>query len=73
MFDASFDASPIDLDTEKGSTVHGCGQGLGSSHATESGRDHKSTRKSSAKMLSSALGKSFVGALQDALGTDVDP
>ncbi len=53
--------------------VHGDGERLRAAHAAEAGGDHEAAGERAAEVLAGALGEGLVGALEDALGADVDP
>ena len=71
--DAALDALRIDLDAQEGGFVHGGGQWLGPAHTTQARRYHQSAFQRAAEVLARTFGERLVGALQDALGADVDP
>ena len=63
----------IDVDARKAAAVHGGGQRLRSAHAAQARGDDQPARQRAAEVLPGARGEGLVGALQDALGADVDP
>ena len=73
MGDAAFDPVGIHLDAEGYALVHGDGERLGAAHAAEAGGEADAALQRSAEALFGDGGERLVGALQDALGADVDP
>src|SRR6478735_1394939 len=72
--ESSLDPCGVDLDAENRGAGHGGGQGLRAPHATEAGRqDRPAGQVGRAEMALAGCRKGLVGALQDALGADVDP
>ena len=63
----------VDLDGQADPLVHRDRQRLGAAHAAETSRQGDGPAQGPAEMLASRLGEGLVGALQDALGPDVDP
>ena len=63
----------VDLDHQRGAAVHGDGQRLRATHATEARRQRGRPRQRSAEVLARRLGERLVCALHDALRGDVDP
>ena len=53
--------------------VHGDGEGLGAAHAAEAGGEGDGPGEGAAELLRGDGGEGLVGALEDALGADVDP
>ena len=87
MVDATLQAGLVDVDDEHDALVHGHGQRLRAAHAAAAagegegsgeagvGGDPLAARVARARCreLDGDGGEGFVGALQDALGADVDP
>ncbi len=71
--DAPLDARWVDLDTERDAVVHRHGERLGAAHAAEATRERDRPSERRSGSLTRALRERLVGALQDALGSDVDP
>ena len=71
--EAALDARRIDLDAQRHALVHGHRERLGAAHAAEAGREHDAPPQRAPEVLASHLCERLVGALQDALATDVDP
>ena len=71
--DAALDALRVHIDAEECCTVHGRSERLGSPHAAHATSDDKFAGKSAAKVLLRSGGESFIGALQNSLGADVNP
>src|SRR5215218_3517427 len=71
--DAAFYPVGVDLDAEGYSLVHGDGERLGASHAAEAGCEADAAAQGAAEALFCHGGERLVGALEDALGADVDP
>ena len=71
--DTTLDAVRVDLDAERDAAGHGDGQRLGAAHTAEPGRQDEPPGKVGAVVLLTGGREGLVGALQDALRTDVDP
>jgi hypothetical protein len=63
----------VHLDAERYPLVHGYGERLGAAHAAEPGGEADAAAQGSAEALLRDGGERLVGALEYALGTDVDP
>src|SRR5262245_12605450 len=63
----------VHLDREAYALVHRDRQGLRATHPTETGRQDDAAAKRAAEVLARELAERLEGALQDALGADVDP
>ena len=63
----------IDLDAQRHAVVHRHGQRLGAAHPAEAGGQRHPPAQRPAEMLAGQLGERLEGALEDALGADVDP
>jgi hypothetical protein len=61
------------LDDEADAVVHGDGQGLGAAHAAEAGGEGDGAGQGAVEVLVGHSREGFVGALEDALGGDVNP
>ena len=64
---------PVHLDGEQHAPVHRRGERLRAAHPAEAGGEHEPAGERAAEVLARRLGEGLVGALQDALGADVDP
>src|SRR5712692_1046586 len=73
MVEAPLDSLRIGLDTDCHAPVEGDGERLGASHAAQARGQRDRTRERSAEALARDRGERFIGALEDALGADVDP
>ena len=71
--EAPLDAVRVDLDAERDAAGHGDGERLRAAHAAEAGRQDEPAGQVGAVVLLPGGGERLVGALQDALGADVDP
>ncbi len=69
----ALDARRVDLDAERDAAGHGDGERLGAAHAAEAGREDEAAGQVGAVVLLARGGEGLVGALEDALGADVDP
>jgi hypothetical protein len=69
----AFDARRIDLDDERDAVIHRDGQRLGATHPAQAGGDGERTAQGAAEMAAGHGGERLVGALQNALSTDVNP
>ena len=63
----------IHVDAEERGAVHRGGQRLRAAHAAQAAGHDQPAGQRAAEVLPGALGEGLVGALQDALGADVDP
>ena len=63
----------VDLDHDRHAAVHRHRQRLGAPHTPQPGRDRDRAGQAPAEAAFGDDGEAFVGALQDALGADVDP
>jgi len=63
----------VHLDHQTHAAIHGDCQWLGSPHSTQSGGQNKFPRQGTPAALHSKCSKGFIGSLQDALGTDINP
>ena len=63
----------VDLDRDAHALVHRDRQRLGAAHPAEAGGQRDRPAQCPAEVLAGGLGEGLVGALQDALGADVDP
>jgi hypothetical protein len=68
-------ASPlrVDLNHQGHPAVHRDRQRLGATHATQSGGQHQAPFQGAREVLTRQFGQGLIGALEDALGSDVDP
>ena len=71
--DAPPDALRVDLHAQDGPLVHGGGERLGSTHAAHPPGQHPFAAQRRPEVLAGERAEGLVGALQDALGADVDP
>ena len=71
--EAPLDAVRVDLDAERDAAGHGDGERLRAAHAAEAGRQDQLAGQVAAVVLLPRGGERLVGALEDALGADVDP
>ena len=67
------DARRLAFDREAGHAGHHRGERLRAAHAAEARRQNPAPGEIAAKMLATHFGKGLVGALNDALATDIDP
>ena len=67
------DAGGIDLNDQRYAVVHGDGHGLRPTHASQPGAQHGPPPQRTVEVRAGDGRKRLVRALQDALGTDVDP
>jgi len=67
------DARGPALDREQGGAGHGRGQRLGATHAAQAAGQDPLALQVAAVVLAAGLDEGLVGALDDALATDVDP
>ena len=70
---ALLDALGIDVNSQKSRAGHGCGQRLSSAHSAHAAADDQLAGEIAAEMFFACGGKSFEGALHDALRADIDP
>ena len=63
----------VDVDDQAGAAVHGDRERLGAAHAAAAGGQRQRAGEGAAEPLGGDRGERLVGALQDALGADVDP
>lgn len=73
VLDPAFDGPRVDVDAEGHAAVHGDGERLGAAHAAEPGGQGDRAGQRAVEALGGDRGEGLVGALQDALGADVDP
>ena len=71
--EAAGQALGVDLDAQGHPLVHGHGQRLGPAHAAEAPREHDLAGQAVPAVGLGDGGEGLVGALEDALGADVDP
>ena len=71
--DAAIDPVRVHLDAESYALVHGDGQRLGAAHAAEARGEADAAAQRPPEALLGDGGECLVGALEDALGADVDP
>ena len=71
--DAEIDAGFVHLYREAAGACHDGGEGLRAAHPAKAAGQDPAARQVAAVMLASGLGEGFIGALDDALGADVDP
>ncbi len=67
------EAGPVDVDDEAGAAVEGDRERLGAAHAAATGGDRQGSCERPVEALAGDRGEGLVGALEDALGGDVDP
>ena len=70
---SALDARGVDLDADRHPLVHGHRHRLGAAHAAEPGGESDGAGQRPPEALGGDRRKGFVGALEDALGPDVDP
>ena len=63
----------VHLDEEADALVEGDGEGLRAAHLAQAGGDHELPLQGAPALLPRQRAEGLVGALQDALGADVDP
>lgn len=73
MLDAALDGARVAVDADRDAVVHGHGEGLGAAHAAEAGGEGDRPGEGAVELLGGDGGEGLVGALEDALGADVDP
>ena len=72
-FESALDAGRVDLHAQRHPVVHGDGERLGTAHAAEPGGQGERVAQRAAVRLLGNGEERLIGALQDALGPDVDP
>uniref|UniRef100_A0A0N4ZGP7 LigA n=1 Tax=Parastrongyloides trichosuri TaxID=131310 RepID=A0A0N4ZGP7_PARTI len=70
---AELDAAALALDGDAGGAGHGRGQRLGAAHAAQARRQNPLAGPVAVIVLATRLHEGLIGALNDALGADVDP
>ena len=73
MLDAAPYAIGVGLDADGDAAVERDREGLGATHAAQAGRQRDRARQRAVEPLAGDGGEGFVGALEYALGPDVDP
>ncbi len=73
MLDPAGDPGRVAVDADRHAAVHGDGQRLGAAHAAEAGGEGDGAFQRPVEALVGDGGEGLVGALEDALGADVDP
>lgn len=73
VLDAAVDGARVAVDADDDAVVHGDREGLGAAHAAEAGGEGDGPGQGAAELLGGDGGEGLVGALEDALGADVDP
>jgi hypothetical protein len=73
VLDTAVDGAGVAVDADRDAVVHGDGEGLGAAHAAEAGGEGDGPGEGAAELLGGDGGEGLVGALEDALGADVDP
>ena len=73
MLDPALDPRGVDVDTDGDTVVHRDCERLRAPHAAEARGQRDCAGERAAEPFRAHRGESFVGALQDALGADVDP
>lgn len=73
VLDPARDAGRVAVHADRHAAVHRDGQRLGAAHAAETGGEGDGARQRPVELLVGDGGEGLVGALQDALGADVDP
>ena len=71
--DPPVQAGGVDVGADDDPAIHGHGQRLGPAHTADAGRQRQGPGQGSAETLGGDRREGLVGALQDALGADVDP
>ena len=71
--EAEVDADLLALDVQRAGAGQGRGQWLRAAHAAEAGGEHPTAGQVAVVMLAAGFHEGFVGALDNALATDVDP
>ena len=73
VLDAALDPAVVDVDADRDAVVHRHGERLGAAHAAEAGGQRDGAGERSVEALVGHGGEGLEGALEDALGADVDP
>ena len=73
VLDPAGDPGRVALDADRDAVVHGDRERLGAAHAAEPGGQGDRAREGPAERLVGHRGEGLEGALEDALGADVDP
>ena len=73
VLDAAADAGLVDVDADGDAVVHGDRERLGAAHAAEAGGQGDGAGQRAPEALVGDGGEGLEGALEDALGADVDP
>ena len=73
VLDAAVDARFVNIHGDDNTVVHGNCQRLCAAHTAETSGEGDGACEGSVKALASNSAEGFIGALQDALGADVDP
>lgn len=73
VLDPAVDGARVGVDAHGHAAVHGDGERLGAAHAAESRGEGDRPGERAAEPLGGDRGEGLVGALEDALGADVDP
>ena len=63
----------VHVDAQRHAVVHRDGERLRAAHATQSGSERDRAGERAGELAATYLGEALVGALQNALGADVDP
>src|SRR5690349_24977979 len=70
---ALVDARLVDVDAKERGAIHCRGEGLRPAHSAKAGREHESSRETSAEVLARDRAERLVRTLQDSLRADVNP
>ena len=73
VLDAALDPALVDVDADRDAVVHRHGERLGAAHAAEAGGQRDGAGERAVEPLVGDGGEGLEGALEDALGADVDP
>ena len=73
VLDAALDPAVVDVDADRDAVVHRHGERLGATHAAEPGGQRDRAGERAAEALVGHGRERLEGALEDALGADVDP
>ena len=73
VLDPAVQPGPVDVDDQAGAVVQGDGERLGAAHAAAAAGQGQGAGEGAAEPLLGDRGEGLVGALDDALGADVDP
>ena len=73
VLDAAGDPRLVDVDADRDAVVHGHGERLGAAHAAEAGGERDGAGEGATEPLVGDRREGLEGALEDALGADVDP